>query len=325
MLKKLVVLLIILGLTSCGKSTEESVRDALISAELYLNYSQCEDAIDTLEAVGRQTENARYVKTLASAYACRAGYSTTQFFANDIGKTVSPAPLGGMTLYSTSQTTVTYPLTEDSSFRDMQTAIDLLLYAGGIAVTKNPSITERAKYFTSTQAGEINALLAYLVMAQLGKLLKVYGDTDAAGVKGGGSLSNTCLADYTGGGINAAVTAYLATSSTGSCTNAATTPNPQLASTVTTLRKRLCEGVVLLNTFLNVLPGVITAAGGTTLGALDGIDDQIEGYKNQLLAIDSTYAPTITVLSQYKCENDSDITLDTLNSYYAIFFESLLQ
>jgi hypothetical protein len=325
MLKKLIILLFIFGLTSCGKTSEEAVRDALISAELALNYNRCDDAIEGLEAVGRQPENSRYIKTLATAYACRAGYSTLQFFANDIGKTADPAPLGGMTLYSTSRTTVTFPLTEDSSFRDMQTAIDLLLYAGGIPVSKNPSITERAKYFTAAQAGEINALLAYLVMVQMGKLMKVYGDTDSAGLKGGGSLSNTCFADYTGGGINPAITAYLATSSTGSCTNAATTPNSQLASTVTTLRKRLCEGVILMNTFLNVLPGVITAAGGTTLGSLDAIDDQIEGYKNQLLAIDSTYAPTITVLSQYKCENDPDITLDTLNSFYAIFYESLVQ
>lgn len=329
MLKSLLHLLFswscIFVLISCSKTPEEKVRDALISAQLYLSNSECDKAIDLLEAVGKQGKNARYLITLATAYACRGGYSTTYFFANDIGKTGDALPLGGLSLYSTS-TVTTNPLTEDSSFRDIQSAIDLLLYAGDIATTKNPTIVERAKYFSTLEAGDINALLAYLTMIQLGKLIKVYANTDSLGEKGKGSAGNTCLADYTG---NALAIAFLANAAVEEATGLCVAPDShsQLSSSInaTTLRKRLCEGVVLLNGFLNVLPGVIQAAGGDELQEFSTIPQLIEDFKEELEGLDPTAAETLSVISQSKCETDTDITMDSIELYYAFLFESLIQ
>lgn len=307
---------------SCGKSKEQEVKDAVLSANIYLSTRQCQPAIDVLEAMGRQNSSAYYLKTLSSAYACRAGYSTISFFGDDISKTATPSPLGGMTTYKTSVVTTTSPLTNDSNFKDLQTAINILLYAGGIADTTEPTADERAKHFSLNQAGDINSQLAFMMLVQAGKLMKVYADTSAAGVKGGGSGSNTCFTDYTT--TDLLVQAYLATGNTGACVTASSS-HPQLALGVSNRRKRLCEGTVLLNGILSILPSVLATAAGGDLDDISTITTQIEAKKNALEAIDPTFSPTATVLSQTNCENDSDIDEDTLSSYYAVFFESLVK
>lgn len=318
----LLIAVIILSF-SCGKSKDEEVKDAILSANIYLSTRQCQPAIDLLESMGRQNSNAKYLKALSSSYACRAGYSTTVFFGDDVSKTASPQPLGGMTTYSTSLvTTTTSPLTDDSSFRDLQTAIDILLYAGGIPSTTEPTALERSKYFSLNQAGDINTQLAFMMLVQTGKLMKVYADTDAGGVKGGGSGSSTCFTDYSA--TAAPVKAFLLTGNTGVCISD-TSSNSQLAIGVTGRRKRLCEGTILLNGILNLLPSVLATAGGGDLEDIADITSEIEEQKDALELIDPTFSPTATVLSQTNCENDSDITEVTLSSYYAVFFESLVK
>ncbi len=320
-LKVLLFILIVNFSLSCGKSTEDEIKDALLSSEIYLSKRDCQSSIDLLEAVGRQPKNARYIKNLASSYACRAGYSTVTFFGSDISKSAANPPLGGLTTYSTSLVTTTSPLSDDSKFRDLQTAIDILLYAGGISTSVDPSITQRAKYFTTNDAGDINAELAFMQLVQLGKLMKVYADT-SAGVKGAGSGTNNCFTDYSTT-INAVKTYITAGGLTGACTSTASS-NTQLALGVSQRRKKLCEGVVLLNGLLNVLPGVLAAGGGGDLNSVGSLTQEIEDQKTALLAIDITFSPTATVLSQYKCENDSDIDEISLSSYYALFFETLV-
>lgn len=315
-------LLMALAVTlSCGKKTEQEIKDAIQSANFYLSKRECQQAIDLLESVGRQTKNSYYLKALASSYACRAGYSTTKFFADDIKLTASPGPLGGMTTYSTSLASITSTLSADSKYQDLQTAIDILLYAGGIPKTTEPSLVERAKYFSADRAGDINSQIAYMLLVQTGKFMKYYADTNASGVKGGGSGSNTCFTDYTA--TDALVQAYLATGNTGACSTA-NSSHPQLAIGATDRRKKLCEGVVLLNNILNVLPGVLASAGGGDLDDVATITGEIEDKKADLEQIDPTFGPTATVLSQTNCENDTDITEVTLSSYYAVFFESLV-
>jgi hypothetical protein len=321
--KSIFLIAVLMLSTSCGKSKDQEVEDAILSANIYLSTRQCQPAIDLLESTGRQNRDAHYLKALSSAYACRAGYSTTKFFADDISKTATPSPLGGMTTYSTSiVSTTTSPLTNDSSFKDLQTAINILLYAGGIADTTEPSSAERAKYFSLNQAGDINSQLAFMMLVQIGKLMKVYADTNAAGVKGGGSGSNTCFTDYTA--TDALVQAYLGTGNTGACTTA-NSSNSQLALGVSNRRKKLCEGAILLNGILDLLPSVLATAGGGDLNDISTITTEISDKKSDLETIDPTFSPTATVLSQTNCENDSDISEVTLSSYYAIFFESLVK
>jgi hypothetical protein len=307
---------------SCGKNSEQEVKDAILTANNFLSTRQCQPAIDLLEGLGRQNKNAYYLKALSSAYACRAGYSTTTFFGTDISKTASPSPLGGMTTYTTSQLTTTSPLIADLKFKDLQTAIDILLYAGGISATTEPTINERANYFSVGQAGDINAQLLFMMLAQAGKLMKVYSDADSSGVKGGGSGGNNCFTNYTT--TPALVQAYIGTGNTGACT-VTNSSHAQLAVGVTGRRARLCQGVVLLNTILDVLPGVLATAGGGDLASIDDMTTDISTYKTALIALDPSFGATATVLSQSNCETDAAITLDTLASYYAVIYESLVK
>jgi hypothetical protein len=320
--KYLLFLSTIMFLFSCGKSTEQIIIDAIESAEIHLSKRECQKAIDLLNAVGIQNTNARYLKALSSGYACRAGYSTTVFFGTDVALTATPSPLGGMTTYSTSLVTTTSPLSDDSNFRDLQTAIDILLYAGGISSTTEPTTSERAKYFSGNVAGDINSQLTFMMLVQVGKLMKVYGDANASGVKGGGSAGNNCFTDYSA--TDPAVQAFITSGvGTGACTSVASS-HSQLALGATDRRKRMCEGVILLNNILELLPSVIATAGGGDLGTIATMDDQIQLLKDDLVAFDPTFARTATVLSQANCETDSDIDLVKLSSYYAVFFESLV-
>ncbi len=308
-------------LIACGKSTEEETKDTILSANNYLSSKECQKAIDALEGIGRQNKNPRYLKTLASAYACRAEYSTITFFANDISKTTSPAPLGGMTTYSTSQVTPTVALANDSSFKDLQTAIDILLYAGGIDSTTEPKTVERQKYFAGNVSADINAQLAFMLLAQTGKLMKVYGNAKD-GEKGQGTSGNTCFTDYSG--TDAAVQAYVILGgATGACTTSSSS-HPDLIVAATNRRARLCQGVVLLNSLIDVLPSVLASAGGGDLDDIKDMTEDIETYKKKLTDFDPTFGATATVLNQKNCETDSAITIKTLESYYAVIYESLV-
>lgn len=309
---------------SCGKSKDQEVKDAVLSANIYLSTRQCQPAIDLLESTGRQNRDAHYLKALSSAYACRAGYSTISFFADDIAKTATPSPLGGMTTYSTSQDTTTAPLTDDSNFRDLQTAIDILLYAGGIDTTTEPNTTARAKYFSANQAGDINAQLVFMMLVQTGKMMKVYGDADSAGAKGGGSAGNNCFTDYS----NTDATVQTAIAALPGACNVINSSHSQLNSgliTVAERRKRLCEGIVNLNGILDVLPNVLASASGGDLASIQNMTADINTAKTTLTTLYPGIGLVATVLSQTNCETDAGITTKTLESYYAAIFETLVK
>lgn len=314
--KFFVLSLSMMALFSCGKKTEDEVKDAVLSANILLSTSQCQAAIDLLEAIGKQPRNAQYLKTLASAYACRAGYSTPVFFGTDIAKTATPSPLGGITLYTTSQVTTTSPLVNDSSYKDLQYAINVLLYAGGIDNTTEPRATERAKYFGQNEQGDINTQVAFMMMVQLGKLVKVYTDANVAGAKA------HCFTDYSG--TPALVQAYVIGILTAPC-NTVSNSDPELATGVTGRKARLCQGVVLLNNILDVLPAILASAAGGSLSDISTVTTTINTQKAALVTEYPTIGSTLTIQSQATCEADSTITVDTLASYYAIIFEGLIK
>lgn len=310
---------------SCGKSKEQEIKDAVLSANIYLSTRQCQPAIDLLESMGRQNTNAHYLKTLSSAYACRAGYSSVVLFGTDIGKTATPAPLGGMSTYSTSTVTATSPLTDDLIFRDLQTAIDILLYAGGIPLTSEPSAVLRSTRFSANLAGEINTQIAFMMMVQAGKFMKVYGNTNAAGVKSLGSGTNTCFTSYNNvdAGVSAAI---LGSGSTGNCSGI-NSGHPQLIAPVsdTERKKRLCEGVVLFNGILDLLPSIIASAGGTALGNV-GVQIDIINLARQDLENNYPAIGTImNTLSQTNCEDDASITEEIIELYYLAYVEALIE
>lgn len=335
-MQKWPILILITALVfSCGKSTTEEIQDAVLSANIDLSKGDCQSAISGLESLGRQNNNSQYLKTLASAYACRAGYSTTSFFTNDISKTSSPSPLGGMTLYTTSQLTFQSPLEDDPKFIDLQTAINILLYAGGIASTTEPTFAERAKYFTTAEVSDINTELLYFQMAELGIFLKVYGNVNATtGVKGGGSSGNACFSNYPnvpndilGPPIVYAVKSSLA-ALPGTCKVTTDVGHPELRtanSTATVRKRRLCQGVVLLNGFIASLSNLAGSLSGSTGATATAANALVVVSQAALTLAYPSIGGVKSTINQTLCEDTQFVPLAEIESYYALMFEGLVK
>ncbi len=308
----------------CGQSADQKITSNLISAEIHLSKRECQASINLLEGMGRQTSNARYLKLLSSSYACRAGYSTTVFFGSDVALTATPAPLGGATKYSTSLSTFTSPLIDDQKFSDLQTAIDLLLYAGGLSSSTEPTSIARATVFDSNDAAEINSQLAFMMFVEFGRFMKVYSNASAAGVKGAGGASNVCFADYPNIADPDVIT--ILNNMPGACkvTNSGHT---QLASTLSASvrRERLCQGIILLNGILDLLPSILVSAGGGSLTAIASVTTNVQAAKTALTTAFPAIGTVLSVLNQNTCETDPAITIETIESYYATIFEALIQ
>lgn len=324
MVKPLMFILALTLLFSCGKNADQKTADAVLSASIALSKGDCQDAINVLEENGRVNTNAVYLKTLASAYACRAGYSTLTFFTTDISKTVTPAPLGGTTTYSTSNATVQSTLQNDASYQDLQTAINILLYAGGIPSGTEPTTAERKKHFTTSEVADIDSQLLYMALVQLGRYGYFYGDSSATGVKGSGPGSNTCFTSYVNAHANvkAAITA-----AAGTCANVAdtTSAHAQLKEGVVaaTRKTRLCQGVVLLNNVFTLLPNVVASifSNPADQAAATAALTTITNAKTALTAADASTGTVVSTLNQSICEDDSLVTVQAIEGYFGIMFE----
>lgn len=310
-----IFIFILLTIFSCGKTTDEETEDVVLQANIELGQSNCQNAIDILEGYGRQMKNYKYVKALASAYACRGGYSSITFFTDDLAATTSPAPLGGISTYTTSDPTFQVPLEYDPRFVDLQTAINILLYAGGIASTTEPTTTERAKYFTTSQLGDLHTELMFMELVQLGRIIKVYGNVSVAGVKGGGTSGNNCLTSYSVSGITP--------SSAGACnsTNSAHSQTDKLTLNDEVVRKRrLCHGVVLMNGFLELLPAVIDTVFPATSGSRAAVDAALTAINLAKTAAGSI-GQVLNTQNQSSCEDNAIVSVSNLEAYYAFIME----
>ena len=327
MLKRFIFILIFMLLFSCGKNAEEKTAAAIISANIFLSSGNCQGAIDVLEANGRQNRDAHYLKVLASGYACRAGFSAVTFFASDLALTGSPAPLGGTSIYSTSLVTVTSPLQTDHKFSDLQTSIDILLYAGGIPSTTEPTAAERLRYFSVDESADIDSQLLFMMFAQLGKYMHVYGNGNALGKKGAGLAANKCFTGYTDAGIVAAPVLAVIGALPAACRRPAESAHAELATAVlaATRKTRLCQGVVLLNGILNILPSVVGSATGTLATQAAAFSVAATAAQTALTAADPAIGIVASTLNQTSCEDNVLVPVAKLESYFALMYESIFQ
>jgi hypothetical protein len=331
MLKPFIYIFISLLLFSCGKTADEKTASAILSANIYLGKGDCQPAIDILEANGRQNLNARYLKVLSSAYACRAGFSVVTFFTSDLGLTATPPPLGGASIYSTSLVTSTSPLQSDFDFRDLQIAIDILLYAGGIPSTEEPTSHERTRYFTASEAADIDSQLLFMMFAQLGKYMHVYGNGNAAGLKGAGLAANKCFTGYnlayTDGGSNAAIRAVIDALPAG-CQGATGSPHLELKTTLVadaTRKTRLCQGVVILNGIFNVLPSVVASATGNLATQTAAVTAAAGAATLALNTADPAIGTVASTINQSVCEDNTSVPVAKIETYFAFMHESIFQ
>ncbi len=305
-----------LGSSSCAKNDELKVIDAVDSALYHLSQATpaCQEAIDVLEGVGRQPENSRYLQTLASAYACRGNFSELTLFGEIDTISADQYFLGSLAKLSSSEQAEA----ESDDFDDLQTAIDILLYAGGKAT---PSATEQQTVFGARQGGNLNLQALYMMIAQLGRYARWYGNGDADGDKGDGGAANVCFFDYSTTGAPAPNTIATAHGGSNACTgtNNGHADLDYIIAGQAVAQRRLCQGLMLFNNIYDVLQNT-TISSDSSLGALGDVVDALEPYIITAEAYPGV-AALIATLSQEDCETALAAS-DTAAQYiFAALFE----
>jgi hypothetical protein len=313
-------------LSACGQNDAEKVDRAIESAQIHLTNKDCTQAEEALNEVGMQTRHAKYLQTLASAYACYSDYRTTVFYGSNLSKITSTLTtiFGSLTKFTTS------PMSdpEDTSYIKLLQAINVLLYAGGIT---RSSATNRSAIFSSSELNDIHIQLIYFILTILGKYMFYYGNANpTAGVKGTGAssngntngLTNGCFYNYnpSDAATLAAINAIRLAGTVGSCTNLAIGHVKMVALPNANTVKRMCQGVVLFNNFLDIVGNTSIPSSGQALNNL-----------NSLLRTACSSVSGISDLCQIKdqttCETDynSIPQTDKLEIYFFYIYETLFQ
>lgn len=338
MVKKSILLLFFfsLGLCSCSKDADQEVSEAILSAQLAIDSSDCDSAINILSAVGAQPKNGRYLKTLATAYACKAGYKTVDFFSSDIEKIGNGwKGLANMNLSSQMESPTS------AGYINLWKAIDVLLFAGGLDTTENPTSTKRIAQISQKDINDLHPLLLYLLLTQMGKYLYFYGQaSDSDGTKG------ACYLGYQDGGATELeydpdgdgpltvqtidIASILALGQTGANCTSVGNGHPQLPDNgadafSTTEKTRLCEGIVLINNIRDVLPVVIGSIAGDDFDDIATWTDEIDSI---LATSDIDSMPGLTELVTAKgrsyCLNLGS-TDANFERFFLLFYELLHQ
>lgn len=307
---------------SCAKKSDQQTMEAIDKAQDFLTSNKCQDAIDVLEESGLETSNPIFVQVYASAYACRSGFSEITFFSSDvplIDSTDSATFFKSLTTLSTSTETAA----DSASYSDLLSGINIILNSGGAS---SPSQVARTSYYGSRKAGDIGTQGVYMLVAQLGKYLHLYGNVDSNGDKGAGSFGSECFVAYDDPIAQAGVSALPGTNA---C-DGGDAGHPDLslaASDLTTTKRRMCEGLMIITNLADIL-GNITLPSNSSLGDLSDVQDLVNDYVDEFsTSPDPDFVALINTTKQSNCESYISTTarFAKLQQMYVALFEANLE
>jgi hypothetical protein len=284
--------------SSCAKKPEQEVEAAIDQAQTYLTYNKCQRAIDLLEEVGRTKENPIYLQVLASAYACRAGYSEITLLGRDLGN-INPAALfPSLSILPLSQTK---RAADSQAYQDLRTAINLLLHTDN----NQPSQVRREQKYGPRKAGDMGVQALLMMFSQLGKYLNFYGNvantganrgrkgSGAANVDEQGAVASNCFFQYDNNN-----SALLLAIPNGVCTNNRPHPDLDLSISASIRHRRMCEGLMLITNIMDILEN-ISLPDTSSMKPLEELAEQIDQIKSNLNPSLSTLVETT---AQQTCE-----------------------
>lgn len=327
MVKSLLFLSVILSLISCAPTSEEEIESAVSEARYHLSSMDCSKAKSVLDDVGFQDDDADYISVYASSQACEAGFKVLDvLFGGNLENINSASLIGSLAAFTTSDETEA----DSDDYVAIQSAITTLIESSG---GTQPSTSARNAKFGTAKSGDLSLQALYLIFVQMGKFFALYGNADASGVKGGGSVDdNTCIFSYT---TDDAVD-WITDNSPGSCTAATGSEGSDFLKTpvsATEIQSRLCEGIILYNNMMDILSN-ITLPGSDELGDVENIQSALNTLMTTAEAAETgTYndgpADSLNAISalrdvtdQATCEAE---TLERVEKFYAIFFETIFQ
>jgi hypothetical protein len=309
-------------LISCSKKAEEQTRKAVDKAQAFLSSSKCQEAINVLEEGGLQTENPIYVQVYASAYACRSGFSVLTFFGTDIpliDTDDSQAFFKSLTLLSSSSETTA----DSSSYSDLLRAINISISSGG---GNAPSQVSRNTMYGPGKAGDIGTQALYMLIAQLGKYLHLYGNVDSSGVKGGGAGSSQCFVQYDDPTAAAGV-GSLPGSNACDPGDAGHAGLSLAAGSLVTTKRRMCEGLMIVTNLSDILRNIVLPE-NDSIGDLSDVQSLIDTYIDDFSSSpDPDYVTLINTTKQSECESfvSTPAKFAKLQQMYVLLFEANLE
>lgn len=286
---------------SCGQRSEEEVREALDVAQTLLSAQKCQQAIDLLESVGRQADDAIFLQTLASAYACRANFRSIEFISNDLSRIDANNFFRSISILSLSTQTVV----DAPAYLDLRIAL-------GILEANDKQVTRNRK-FGARKAGDIGVQLMILSMVQLGKFVHFYGDVGPTGIKGGGPSTNNCFLNYT----YAPAVSTVSGGSTGACSGSGQ-GHPAMSGIE--LRRRVCEGSTAIANIIDVIKNVDLSA-SSSISTLETLNSTVDNYRANANA--AGVGHLIDLTSQAACETLmlNPAEMNSMQLYFAAVFE----
>lgn len=278
-------------ISSCGNNPEEEAYQAIDQALSLLSEEKCAEAIKILEDLEDQDENPVWIKTLASAYACKAGIQMIRFIDDDVEAIDENLLFQSISLLSFSD--------ESSTNSEAYLALRQSLTILGRSDFKQAT---RTADFGPRHGEDMGVQVLIYSLIQFGKYLNWYGNVDSVGKKGAGTNTNSCYLNYTYGPA-------IATVAGNPVTNACQVTNdghPDLSGA--NLAARMCEGITLMANTLDTLNG-IDLTGTGTLSSLEDIVTEINSYRTVADAAGVGYLLDVT--SPAACEtllaNSSDM------------------
>lgn len=322
-------------IVSCGKNADEKRDSAMLSARILLTNRKFQEAINVLEDAGEATSNANYMVLLATAYAGRGGFDALRLFQTDIPNFASPSPMGGIATF-TSSDDMTSPT--DSDYDDVLRAINILLYAGGLSTSEHPTSTTRRAVFEKEDADNIEMLLIYMILTNLGRYFRYFANASSGGVKGGGTGAGNCFLNYSNVDFTPAadnipslefdtMTSYFGNNggTTGAC-SALNDGSADLGAQGAINISRACQGVVLINNFLHIFPNVLGSIADADFNDIKDIETVLNSAKT-LVANHKAGSETVVndALSQTLCESEVAADTEFLETFFAFVMEPLIQ
>lgn len=258
------------------------------------------------------------MKVYSSAYACKAGFSMLDLFELEIDNIDASNLLTSLASLSSSDETQA----DSSQFLALERAISIIVESQ--TVNSNASAAKRASYYGSAKGADLNFQVTLMMIVQLGKFFKLYGDADSTGIKGAQG-NNSCLFSYT----NADAVTSIGATTPGSCVAATGNQGSSYLEapvTATLIQKRMCYGIVLFNNFIDTLGSLSLSS--SQYGELDEIKDLVDASYAAIIATEAgTFSSTVVydvkdIRTQALCEA---LDFDEVERYYAFFLENLYQ
>lgn len=267
--------------SSCGNNPEEEAHQAIDQALTLLSDRKCDEAIKLLADIKDQDENPVFIKTFASAYACKAGFNMIRFVESDIAAIDNANLLTSISILSYSDETVV----DSASYTAMKRAFTIL---GG----EDFKQTTRNSLFGNRHGEDMGVQVLVYSLTLLGKYLNWFGRVDALGKKGGGV--DACYLNYTYGPAVGTVGTYAASNA---CT-ATNLGHPDL--TGANKIRRMCEGITFMTNIFDTINN-IDLSGSSTLSSLEDIVTEINSYRTAADAAGVGYLLDVT--SPPECED----------------------